>query len=53
MLPIKPITEGELEATVDRAQRGEDLEKRKRPESLDEYFHRRNELNRQGKGQSK
>jgi hypothetical protein len=39
------ITKSELESTLAKAQRGENLEKRReRPRVLDEYFRRRNEV---------
>jgi hypothetical protein len=42
---LKPLTQPELEATLLRAQRGEDIDKRReRPRVLDEYFRRRNEV---------
>jgi hypothetical protein len=42
---MQPVTQPELEASLLRAQRGEDLEKRReRPRVLDEYFRRRNEV---------
>ena len=42
---VEKPTQPELEATLLRAQRGEDLEKRReRPRVLDEYFRRRNEV---------
>ena len=41
------ISDFDLQEIVERTQRGEDLEKRRqRPESLEEYFRRRNELTR-------
>jgi hypothetical protein len=42
---VEKTTHFELEATLAKAQRGEDLEKRReRPRVLDEYFRRRNEV---------